>query len=116
VVYGEARGNASRAVTLYRERFPSPQDPDARLFPSYCSSFVVTGSGTRRLAIQQGLSKSIIWRTLHEQQLHPYDVQHVQTLKPENLPLKEWLDEKYPGKCFGRNGSIPSLVSAFTGC
>jgi hypothetical protein len=33
-VYGEARGNASRAAALYRGRFPTGQVPDARLFPA----------------------------------------------------------------------------------
>jgi hypothetical protein len=114
-VYGEARGNASRAAALYRGRFPTGQVPDARLFPavlpaSSCGSFrmhtadmgptqtdrrlqpeedelelvaATPGISTRRLAIQQGLSQSMVWRTLHEQGLYPY---HVQRVHPKIFP------------------------------
>ncbi|RZC38176.1 HTH Tnp Tc3 2 domain containing protein, partial [Asbolus verrucosus] len=50
---------------------------------------------TRRLANQVGVSRFVVWRTLKEQGLHPYHVQKVQALKPEDFPRRiyfcEWL-------------------------
>jgi hypothetical protein len=40
----------------------------------------------RRLALRMGVSSFTIWRTLHEQGLHPYHLQRVQHLKPEDPP------------------------------
>jgi hypothetical protein len=37
----------------------------------------------RRLALRMGVSSFTIWRTLHEQGLHPYHLQRVQHLKPK---------------------------------
>jgi hypothetical protein len=40
----------------------------------------------RRLVLRIDISSFTIWRTLHEQELHPYHLQRVQHLKPEDLP------------------------------
>jgi hypothetical protein len=51
----------------------------------------------RRLALGLGINVSsfTIWRTLHEQGLHPYHLQRVQHLKSENPPRRiafcQWL-------------------------
>jgi hypothetical protein len=49
----------------------------------------------RRLALRMGVSSFTIWRTLHEYRLHPYHLQRVQPLKPEDPPLRiafcQWL-------------------------
>lgn len=44
---------------------------------------------TRRLALQEGVSASSVWRVLHEQLLYPYHMQRVQALKPQDLPRRE---------------------------
>lgn len=53
------------------------------------------GVSTRRLAVQTNLSRSMIWRILHEQGFYPFHVQKVQALKPEDFPRRvqfcEWL-------------------------
>jgi hypothetical protein len=47
-----------------------------------------------------GVSRFTIWRTLHERGLHPYHLERVQHLKPEDLPrrmafcLVQKIDEK----------------------
>jgi hypothetical protein len=50
-----------------------------------------------------GVSSFTIWRTLHEQGLHPYCLQRVQNLKPEDPPHRiafcQWL-------VLGRNGPV----------
>jgi hypothetical protein len=52
----------------------------------------------RRLALRMGVSSFTIWRTLHEQGLHPYHLQRVQHLKPEGPPRRiafcQWLLQK----------------------
>jgi hypothetical protein len=49
----------------------------------------------RRLALRMSVSSFTIWRTLHEQGLHPYHLQRVQHLKPEDPPRRiafcQWL-------------------------
>jgi hypothetical protein len=40
-------------------------------------------TSTRRLANQLGVSQFVVWRTLKEQDLHPYHIQNIQALKPE---------------------------------
>jgi hypothetical protein len=51
-----------------------------------------------RLALRMGVSSFTIWRTLHEQGLHPYHLQRVQHLKPEDPPRRiafcQWLLKK----------------------
>ncbi|KAJ3649509.1 hypothetical protein Zmor_021249 [Zophobas morio] len=56
------------------------------------------GISIRRLSYRVGVSPFVVWRTLHEQGLHPYHVQRVQHLKPEDLARRvrfcEWLCQK----------------------
>jgi hypothetical protein len=56
------------------------------------------GSSIRRWAYRVGVSPYTVWRTLKEQGLHPYHIQLVQGLKPEDLLKRvrfcEWLLEK----------------------
>jgi hypothetical protein len=51
-----------------------------------------------RLALRMGVSSFTIWRTLHKQGLHPYHLQRVQHLKPEDPPRRiafcQWLLQK----------------------
>jgi hypothetical protein len=48
-----------------------------------------------RLALRMNVSSFTIWRTLHEQGLHPYHLQRIQHLKPEDPPRRiafcQWL-------------------------
>jgi hypothetical protein len=44
--------------------------------------------GCRRLALRMGVSNFTIWRTLQKQGLHPYHLQRVQHLKPEDSPRR----------------------------
>lgn len=52
----------------------------------------------RRLALRMGISTFIVWRTLHEQGLHPYHIQRVQALEPGDPPRRlvfcRWLRDK----------------------
>jgi hypothetical protein len=49
----------------------------------------------RGFALRMGVSSYTIWRPLHEQGLHPYRLQRVQNLKPEDPPRRiafcQWL-------------------------
>jgi hypothetical protein len=49
----------------------------------------------RQLALRIDASSFTIWRTLHEQGLHPYHLQHAQHLKSEDPPRRiafcQWL-------------------------
>jgi hypothetical protein len=51
----------------------------------------------RRLALRIDVSSFTIWRTLHEQGLHPYHLQRVQHLKSEDPPRRiafcQWLPQ-----------------------
>ena len=44
------------------------------------------GTSTRRIFSAEGVHRSTVWRILHEDQLYPYHLQHVQGLKPDDLP------------------------------
>ncbi|CAG9815744.1 unnamed protein product [Phaedon cochleariae] len=44
-----------------------------------------SGISVRRISTQEGISKSSVWRSIHEQLLYPYHVQRVQALKPQDL-------------------------------
>lgn len=56
------------------------------------------GSSTRRIALQENVPKSIVCEILHEQLLHPYHLQRVQPLKPQDLQPRvqfcEWMQRK----------------------
>lgn len=53
---------------------------------------------SRRLALRVGVSASTVWRTLHEQGLHPYHVQRVQALQPgdpiRRIAFCQWFLQK----------------------
>jgi hypothetical protein len=59
---------------------------------------LVEENPSRRWAYRVGVSPYTVWRTLKEQGLHPYHIQLVQGLKPEDLLKRvrfcEWLLEK----------------------
>jgi hypothetical protein len=42
----------------------------------------------RRLTYRVRVSPFVVWRKLNEQRLHPYHVQNVQSLEPENFPRR----------------------------
>ena len=44
------------------------------------------GTATRRVAMQQGISASSVWRILHHQFLYPYHIQRVKGLKNTECP------------------------------
>jgi hypothetical protein len=54
-------------------------------------------ASTRRLARRCGVTKSIVWRILNENKLHPYHLQKVQQLQPgdpaRRLDFCKWLNE-----------------------
>jgi hypothetical protein len=40
------------------------------------------GTSVRRIAAAEGIGVPLVWRTVHEQLLHPYHIQRVQALTP----------------------------------
>ena len=103
IIYGRANGNALEAVRLYAEAFPNRRHPNNRTFTRIHQrlwengSFrhqddhveervlervdVNSGTSTRRVAMQEGISASSVWRIFHHQLLYPYHIQRVQGLK-----------------------------------
>lgn len=47
------------------------------------------GISTRQLAVEFPVSHSTAWRIFHEQLLHPYHLQRVQSLVPDDYPPRE---------------------------
>jgi hypothetical protein len=45
------------------------------------------GTSTRRISSAEGVHSSTVWRILHEDRLYPYNLQRVQVLNPDDLPL-----------------------------
>lgn len=43
------------------------------------------GTSTRKIAVQENISRSSVWRIMHEQQLYPYHIQRVQSLTPDDF-------------------------------
>ena len=46
-------------------------------------------TSTRSISQQLGVSQSSLWRILHEERVHPYHLQRVQLLQPDDYP-KVW--------------------------
>jgi hypothetical protein len=69
------------------KRFPGRQVP--------CPVDEEPNVSCRRLALRIDVSSFTIWRTLHEQGLHPYNLQRLQHLKSEDPPRRiafcQWL-------------------------
>lgn len=57
------------------------------------------GTSTRRLASRFEVSRGTVHRILKQQGLHPYHVQQVQALKPEDLPRRVEFCQWYRTKC-----------------
>ncbi|CAH1372317.1 unnamed protein product, partial [Tenebrio molitor] len=75
LIYGEALSNAGAARRLYMERFPgrSRSRRVLDLEPEILQAVEEEPNvSCRRLALRMGVSSFTIWRTLHEQGLHPY--------------------------------------------
>lgn len=57
------------------------------------------GISTRRLSAQININASLIWRTLHEQQLYPYHIQRVQALSAPDYAARrvfcQWILTKF---------------------
>ncbi|KAL3265612.1 hypothetical protein HHI36_009816 [Cryptolaemus montrouzieri] len=120
LIYGECGCNASAAARLYRERYPNAERlPDYRVFVHVHESYSVgrlphvrksggtpqadyedmvldkvendTGTSVRAIEMNTGVPKSIAQRILKRHQYHPYHVQCVQILVPQDyLPRMEF--------------------------
>lgn len=55
-------------------------------------------TSVRRISLEHGISKSSVWRILHNQQLYPYHIQRVQCLTDRDFPprfnLCQWFLQK----------------------
>lgn len=45
-------------------------------------------TSTRAVADEMGVSQKVVWRILHEERMHPYHVQQVQSLHPDDYPRR----------------------------
>jgi hypothetical protein len=74
-------------------RLHSERDPERQLVEEENILDAVQRSpraNTRRLARRCGVTKSMVWRTLNENSLHPYHLQKVQYLQPVD-PAFAWI-------------------------
>jgi hypothetical protein len=46
------------------------------------------GANTHRISSAEGVHRSTVWRTLHEDRLYPYHLQRVHGLRPGDLPRR----------------------------
>lgn len=111
-IYGECHGSAERAAALYRERYPFRRHPNPRVFiathNSYCEGKIPGNCGgegrprtsdddiileevnrdsftsVRIIEHNTGISKSTVHRVLQRYGMHPYHVQRVQALLPQD--------------------------------
>jgi hypothetical protein len=108
LIYGEALSNAdaTRRLYVYEEISQSPSSLST-YFCECCPAFKGLWDfyscpvdeepdvSCRRLPLRIDVSSFTIWRTRHEQGLHPYHLQHVQHLKSEDPPRRiafcQWL-------------------------
>ncbi|KAJ3666078.1 hypothetical protein Zmor_001533 [Zophobas morio] len=128
LIYGRAFGNVHEAQRLYQEEFLGRRLPHHTTFSAIFQRLRENGKfqpsttdhgrertehvievepeileiveeipsiSIRRLSYRLGVSLFVVWRTLKG---HPYHVQRVQSLKPEDLPRRvrfcEWLLQK----------------------
>lgn len=66
------------------------------------------GTSTRTIARDIAASQSSVWRTLHREHLHPYHLQRVQSLQPEDYPGRVEFAHWYLDKC-NQNPAFPSF-------
>ncbi|GFW95228.1 uncharacterized protein TNCV_314311 [Trichonephila clavipes] len=71
LMYGAAQGNGAAAERMYRERFPVDNNPS---------------TSSRAVGRVLGVSHQSILRTLHEDRMHPYHLQRVQAITPDDYP------------------------------
>lgn len=129
LVYGAADGNALAARRRYSELFPRRRLPSHQTFVSVDRRMREYGirpgphSGrplehavnveehvldlvdqdpsisTRRISAAVRLPQSTVWRLLRRQQLHPFHLQKVHELTPEDYPRRQqfcqWLQERH---------------------
>lgn len=65
---------------------------------------------TRELGVQFRTSKDTIWNILKEQQLHPYHVQKVQALLPEDYPRRVEFCQTLVEKCENDNNFVKNIL------
>ena len=92
LLYGEARGNGRAARCLYQDRFPQRPTPSHILFALITQRLRERGTFTasrndpstsiRAIARVMDVARSTVWNILHEQQLHAYHLQRVDSLLP----------------------------------
>ncbi|GFU34270.1 uncharacterized protein TNCV_4976271 [Trichonephila clavipes] len=113
LMYGAAQGNGAAAERMYRERFPCRKHPDRRTFERIhrelrtSGTFYASRRGTasleqrilntvdnnpstcsRAVGRALGMSHQSVLRTLHEDRMHPYHLQRVQAITPDDYPRR----------------------------
>lgn len=135
-VYGFCDGNAVEAVREYARRFPNRRVPDRRVITMTFNRLRETGSfsihqdplranlqencilhhfdnnpetSVRRASAALQVPRQTIWRTLKDDNRHPYHIQRVQNLLPEDyfkrLNFSNWYLEQ-----FNNDNSFPSKI------
>ena len=64
---------------------------------------------TRRLGAELGVLQFVVHRILKEQDLYPYHVKKVQTLKPAEFPSRVIYRELLLQQCFERSNFSPVI-------
>lgn len=137
-VYGFCDGNALAACREYQRRFPNRRQPSRRVFSDTFQRLRECGIGKRsksgrdiihtvaqeeavidavidepnisirRISTRLDLAKSFVFKTLHQEVLHPYHLQSVQNLEPgdaeHRLAFCQWLLQQHrQNRDFGRD-------------
>lgn len=66
-------------------------------------------TNTRAVAYEVGISQASVWRTVHEQLLHPYHIQRVQALTPADFQRRREFSQWYINQT-SDDGAFSSLV------
>ncbi|KAJ8887701.1 hypothetical protein PR048_013919 [Dryococelus australis] len=105
LVYGAAECDGRAAGRLYQERYQQRATPSHTIFATITNDcgapkrrrtpeleeavlhHVEQSPSTSMLSVgrSMGVTSSIVWEVLHEQQLHPYHLQRVQSLHPADF-------------------------------
>ena len=151
--YGEAKGSTPEALRIYCQKYPRRNVPDRRIFTRLYQRLRDTGSvtgnrfggrdqrdphleervmrrieenpstSTRRIAAEERVSSTTVWRILKDNQLYPYHLQRVQEIEEGDFENRfhfcTWMmemitaDEGFLSKIlfvdeanFNRNGSV----------
>ncbi|GFY67140.1 uncharacterized protein TNIN_44781 [Trichonephila inaurata madagascariensis] len=132
LAYGETKGNGREARRLYKQWFPArsiPSHPTFPVLPNYCEKPVRLPSQTTMQDVCEVLEERVltrfeaapststwgcggpvvkpkVWRIVHDECMHPYHVQKVQSLYTDDYPRQadfvQWMlgmknnDPRYP--------------------